>query len=117
MPRPAPEVPRFYPPQRAASSAVQPAPSAPPAPSRKRRAFLWLLRWSFIASVWLTLAGLVTVLWFARDLPRPESALDAVRRPSLTLEDRSGHVIAPFGDLVGEPLRLKDFSPLLPAAV
>jgi penicillin-binding protein 1A len=77
----------------------------------------WLLRWSFIASVWLTLAGTVTVLWFARDLPRPEAALDAVRRPSLTLQDRSGHVIATFGDLVGEPLRLKDFSPFLPAAV
>jgi penicillin-binding protein 1A len=78
---------------------------------------LWLLRWGFIASVWVTLAAVVTVLWFARDLPTPESALDAVRRPSLTLEDRSGHVIATFGDLVGEPLRLKDFPPALPAAV
>jgi penicillin-binding protein 1A len=77
----------------------------------------WLLRWGFIASVWLTLAAVVTVLWYARDLPRPESALDAVRRPSLTLEDRSGHVIATFGDLVGEPLRLKEFSPFLPEAV
>ena len=47
----------------------------------------------------------------------PKSALDAARRPSLTLEDRSGHVIATFGDLVGEPLRLKDFPPALPAAV
>jgi penicillin-binding protein 1A len=79
--------------------------------------FSWLLRWGFIASVWLTLAGAVTVLWFARDLPRPEAALDAVRRPSLTLQDRSGRVIATFGDVVGEPLRLKDFSPFLPAAV
>ncbi|HEY0184332.1 MAG TPA: PBP1A family penicillin-binding protein [Rhodopila sp.] len=79
--------------------------------------FGWLLRWSFIAAVWLTLAAAVTVLWFARDLPRPDSALDAVRRPSLTLEDRSGHVIATFGDLVGEPLRLKAFAPALPAAV
>ena len=43
--------------------------------------------------------------------------MDAARRPSLTLEDRSGHVIATFGDLVGEPLRLKDFPPALPAAV
>ena len=83
----------------------------------KRRILFWLLRWGFIASVWLTLAAIVVVLWFARDLPRPESALDAARRPSLTLEDRSGHVIATFGDLVGEPLRLKDFPPALPAAV
>ena len=78
---------------------------------------LWLLRWGFIAAVWLTLAMALVVLWYARDLPRPEAALDAARRPSLVLEDRSGHVIATFGDVVGEPLRLKDFPPALPAAV
>ena len=59
----------------------------------------------------------VAVLWFAWDLPRPESALDAVRRPSLTLQDRSGRIFASFGDVVGEPLRLKDLPPALPAAV
>ena len=113
MPRPAPTVPPFYPPQQAASRAMPVfEPPAPPERSRKRRVFFWLLRWGFIASVWLTLAAAVTMLWFARDLPRPESALDAVRRPSLTLQDRSGHVIATFGDLVGEPLRLKDFAPV-----
>ena len=114
MPRPAPTVPRFCPPQPAASRTT---PIAKAAPSRRRRLLFWLLRWGFIASVWLTLALAVTVLWYARDLPRPDSALDAARRPSLTLQDRSGHVIATFGDLVGEPLRLKDFAPSLPAAV
>jgi penicillin-binding protein 1A len=118
MSRPAPTVPRFDPPRQAGKRARFAAePPAPPVRSWKRRVLLWLLRWGFIASVWVTLAVVVTVLWFARDLPRPESALDAVRRPSLTLEDRSGHVIASFGDLVGEPLRLKDFPPALPAAV
>jgi penicillin-binding protein 1A len=114
MPRPAPTVPRFYPPQ---TVAIKASPPAPAAPSRRRRVLFWLLRWGFIASVWAMLAVAVTVLWYARDLPRPESALDAARRPSLTLQDRSGHVIATFGDLVGEPLRLKDFAPALPAAV
>ena len=114
MPRPAPTVPRFYPPQPATSRAP---PSAPARRSRRRRLLFWALRWGFIASVWLTLALTVTVLWYARDLPRPESALDAARRPSLTLQDRSGHTIATFGDIVGEPLRLKDFAPALPAAV
>jgi penicillin-binding protein 1A len=82
-----------------------------------RRAMMWMLRWGFIASIWGILALTAVVLWFARDLPRPESALDAVRRPSLTLEDRSGHIIATYGDLVGEPLRLKEFAPSLPVAV
>jgi penicillin-binding protein 1A len=116
MPRPAPTVPRFYPPPQTTRRA-EPVVPPPSARSRKRRVAGWLLRWGFIASVWLTLAAVVTVLWFARDLPRPESALDAVRRPSLILQDRNGHVIATFGDLVGEPLRLKDFPPFLPAAV
>jgi penicillin-binding protein 1A len=91
----------------------------PPKPERswQRRALFWLLRWGFIASVWLSLAAAVTLVWFCRDIPRPDSALDAVRRPSLTLEDRAGQVIATFGDLVGEKLHLKDFPPDLPAAV
>jgi penicillin-binding protein 1A len=56
------------------------------------------------------------LLWFARDLPRPEAALDAARRPGLTLEDRSGHVFATFGDIVGDKLRLSDVPRWLPAA-
>ena len=75
-----------------------------------------MLSYALIAAVWGALALAVIVLWFARDLPRPDSALDAVRRPSLALEDRSGHVFATFGDIVGEPLRLKDMPPYLPAA-
>jgi penicillin-binding protein 1A len=121
MPRPAPTVPRFDPPRRTEARikivAPPPVPGERPARSWRARALFWLLRWGFIASVWLTLAAALTVLWFCRDIPTPESALDAVRRPSLTLQDRSGRVIATFGDLVGEPLRLRDFAPALPAAV
>ena len=77
------------------------------------------MRWlgyAVIAAVWGTLALAAMLLWFARDLPRPEAALDAARRPSLALEDRSGRVFATFGDIVGEPLRLADLPPALPAA-
>lgn len=107
MYRPAPTVPIIYP--------AEPSDRGPP--GRRRRILSWLLRWGFILGVWGALAAIVTVLWFARDLPRPESALDAARRPSLTLEDRNGRVIATFGDLVGEPLRLNQFPPALPAAL
>jgi penicillin-binding protein 1A len=108
----APVVPRFYTPVPA--TPINPPPVLR---SRGRRAFIWLLRWGFIASVWLALAAIVLVLWYSRDIPHPESALDAVRRPSLTLQDRAGRTIATFGDVVGDPLRLKQFSPALPAAV
>jgi penicillin-binding protein 1A len=57
------------------------------------------------------------VLWAAYDLPRPETAMDAERRPALVLQDRGGHTFATYGDLVGEPLRLKDMPPELPAAL
>lgn len=99
------------PPRRAA------APPPPPRVELSRRGRFRLLRYSIILLVWglLALGGLL--LWFARDLPHPESALDAVRRPSLTLEDRSGHVFAAFGDIVGDPLRLSDMPAYLPAAV
>ncbi len=83
------------------------------APRRRR---FRLLRWAVIALVWGALAAVVMLLWLARDLPRPEAALDAARRPGLTLEDRSGHVFATFGDLVGEPLRLTDMPRYLPEA-
>ena len=56
------------------------------------------------------------LVWLARDLPRPETALDAARRPGLTLQDRSGTTFATYGDLVGEPLRLADLPRALPAA-
>jgi penicillin-binding protein 1A len=84
--------------------------------SRPRRLRLRLLGYAVIAAVWGVLALAVMVLWFARDLPRPEAALDAARRPSLALEDRTGHVFATFGDIVGEPLRLSDLPAYLPAA-
>jgi len=66
--------------------------------------------------IWLGLAGGAALLWLARDLPRPETALDAARRPGLTLLDRNGAAFASFGDVVGEPLRLADLPKALPAA-
>ena len=85
-----------------------------PAP---RRRIVWrLVRFLLIASIWGVLSGGVILVWFARDLPRPETALDAARRPGLALQDRSGHVFATYGDIVGEPLRLAQMPRWLPEA-
>ena len=75
-----------------------------------------LFRWSLILSIWGLLAASVILIWFARDLPRPETALDSARRPSLVLQDRAGATLATYGDLVGDPLRLGDMPKCLPAA-
>jgi penicillin-binding protein 1A len=76
-----------------------------------------LLRLGLILTIWglVVLAGVV--LWAAYDLPRPETAMDAERRPALVLQDRNGQTFATYGDLVGEPLRLKDMPSELPAAL
>ena len=69
-----------------------------------------------IAAVWGSVAAGLALVWFAWDMPRPQAALDAARRPGLTLEDRAGRVFATYGDLVGDPLRLTDVPAYLPAA-
>ena len=86
-----------------------------PALAKRRRTWT-LLRLALISLVWAALAVAAMLLWFSRDLPRPETALDAARRPGLTLQDRAGLTFATFGDVVGEPLRLADMPRCLPAA-
>jgi penicillin-binding protein 1A len=116
--------PRGFPPDRSSGRAraaarvvARPAATRPdPKPVRTRRLRFRLLGLAVIAAIWGGLALGVMLLWFARDLPRPEAALDAARRPSLTLQDRSGQTLATFGDIVGDPLRLSDVPGYLPAA-
>ena len=86
-------------------------------PVPQRRRWRWrLLRWSVIGAIWGALAVALIFLWCARDLPRPEDALDQVRRPSLILRDSGGASLATYGDVVGDPLRLSDMPPFLPQA-
>ncbi len=90
----------------------------PPATTpAKRRQWRWtLLKYGIILGIWGIVAFGLMLIYFAWDLPRPEAALDAARRPSLTLQDLTGRVIASYGDVVGDPLRLSELPPALPAA-
>ncbi|HEX4261790.1 MAG TPA: PBP1A family penicillin-binding protein [Acetobacteraceae bacterium] len=96
-------------------SPAPPAPSVLPRPRRRRAAWV-LLRWAIILGIWGVLAMGALFMWFARDLPRPEEALVASRRPGLALQDRTGQTFATFGDIVGEPLRLSQMPDALPRA-
>ena len=126
-PRTAPTTRRIPPRIAAPPSRAEQALPRPPAPPSKRAAPAikpkrrsWIgaiLKWGMLLSIWGALAIGVAVLWFARDLPRPESALDAVRRPSRTLQDRNGQIFATFGDVVGDSLRLPAMPKELPAAL
>ncbi len=94
-------------------------PARAPAPERAVRRPRLRWRWFrrlIIAGIWGTLGAAALLLWFARDLPRPELALDAVRRPSLTLADTSGRIFASYGDIVGETVHLSDLPAYVPEA-
>ena len=84
--------------------------------ARPARRWPKVLRLLLIGAIWAVLVLAVLLLWFARDLPRPETALDPARRPSLTLEDSTGRIFASFGDVVGETVRLRDLPRYVPAA-
>ncbi len=90
---------------------VRPAPPAP-----RRRLVPRLLRWLVVLAVWALVAGFVALLVFAWDLPRPEEALSATRRPSVTLVAADGALLATSGDLYGETVRLRDLPAHVPAA-
>jgi penicillin-binding protein 1A len=70
-----------------------------------------------VGAVWGGLAGALVLLWFAWDMPRPEAALAATRRPSVRLVASNGALLATEGDLYGELVRLRDLPPALPAAL
>ena len=108
---------------RAIAPRGRPAPTGParsepfpPARARRRPLVLILLRWSVLLTVWGGLALGAALLWFAWDLPRPEAALAATRRASVTLLAGDGRLIATSGDLYGETLRLRDLPAHVPAA-
>ena len=94
----------------------EPPPPPPTGPRRKRSLFWRLFGWGIILFVWAMVCFGAMLVYFASDLPRPEAALDAARRPSLTLTDTSGRVIATYGDVVGEPMRLSDLPEWMPKA-
>ncbi|HEX7967435.1 MAG TPA: PBP1A family penicillin-binding protein [Stellaceae bacterium] len=74
-------------------------------------------RWGLLIGLWgLIIVGSVTA-YFVLTLPPTTDLLTAERRPSVTVVGVDGGVIATFGDLFGEPLRLKDLPPYVPAAV
>jgi penicillin-binding protein 1A len=88
-------------------------PGAKPRRSWRRRLFMW----GVLASLWVVIFLGGTLAWFALTLP-PLNDLDAAwRRPSVTLLGADGSLIATYGDLFGEPLKLKDLPPYLPHAV
>jgi penicillin-binding protein 1A len=93
---------------------------ADPPRSRGRRGGGWrwrLLRWGMLLALWGILLGSGAIAWFALTLPPIGDLAAAERRPSVTLLGADGALIATYGDLFGDPLRLKDLPRYLPQAL
>ena len=90
-----------------------------PRPGRsRRRAVLWFLaRWSMVGAIWTGFFALLFLAWCAYDLPGPERLNELKRQPSVALLAADGSLIASYGDLYGDSVRLADLPPYLPAAV
>ncbi|HZH45881.1 MAG TPA: PBP1A family penicillin-binding protein [Roseococcus sp.] len=104
----------------AAARPSSPRPASPPSgPSRpaRRSLGLRLARLALLAAIWGGLLFAAVLLFFTWDLPRVDAALAHQRRPSVTLQNGDGALLATQGDLYGETLRLRDMPAHLPAAL
>ena len=81
-----------------------------PLPIRPAKLCLLLFLWAAI------LVGVV-LGYFALTLPDTSELTRAERRPSITILASDGSLLTTYGDLYGQPLRLKEMSPYLPKAV
>jgi penicillin-binding protein 1A len=98
---------RVVPKRKTAAPARKPAARKPAGRRAPRRRFrLWRL--ALLATLWLMLAAGGVLAWLAWDLPHPAAALEATRRPGVTLLDTRGGVLARSGDLYGETVRAED---------
>ena len=79
--------------------------------------FWTLFKWAATAGVWSVIAVTGICAWYATDLPDIDDALNATRRPTVTLLAADGTLLATRGDLYGVPLRVGALPKALPQAV
>ncbi|MEJ2121279.1 MAG: PBP1A family penicillin-binding protein [Alphaproteobacteria bacterium] len=80
-------------------------------------AFRWTLKWGIVSFVWLFIAMVAMVAWYAYDLPDVNKIEAARRAPAVVFKDRNGVTLASYGDLYGSAVRLADVPKYLPQAV
>ncbi len=80
-------------------------------------AVLSVLKWTATVGVWGFIAVLLMSGWFFLTLPNIDAALDATRRPTITLLSADGSVLAAKGDLYGLPVQLTEVPDALPKAI
>ncbi|MGL4426480.1 MAG: transglycosylase domain-containing protein [Alphaproteobacteria bacterium] len=93
---------------------VTPGGGRPPKPSRgrhKKRTGWFFAKWGFICLIWGSVLAGGALLWFGYDLPDIQELQLMPRRPSITLLDQNGVVLATYGDLYGRPVPAEELPP------
>ena len=89
-------------------------------PKRKKRgpSFLGrLFRTLLVLGIWGVIAGTLVVVWFSHDLPDLKNLQSNVRKPSVVVQSFDGTVIATYGDLYEDVVRVQDLPPYVPQAL
>jgi len=117
---------------RGAAEADEDRPAAPSGQARRssaagspggkppRRRYRWLRRlvyWCLVLTVWAGIGGAGLIAYYAYDLPDVGTLEPAVRRPAITIAAADDTILASFGDLVGETLKIDDMPRWLPLAL
>ncbi len=101
----------------ARAAAKRPAGKSGGAVSWQRRLGWAALRWALVLTIWGVVALSAVFGYFALTLPETSDLPNAERRPSITLVSSDGALLATYGDLFGDTVRVRDMPKFLPDAV
>jgi penicillin-binding protein 1A len=86
-------------------------------PQGRRRVYWFVAKWTAVVAVWGAIVSACLLAWVATTLPDIRELGRTDRHPSVTLRAADGSLIATYGDLYGESLKLGDLPKALPEAV
>ena len=86
---------------------------------KKKQTSFWgfIFKWSFVAGLWVGLFVAATVAWYAAELPAITKSVAFERKTSITVKAADGSIIARYGDIMGESVKVEDLPPHLIHAV
>ena len=85
--------------------------------SAKCRLMSFLFKWSLTAAIWCIVLVSTLVAYYAYDLPSVDSALEVIRRPSVTILAKDGTRLARSGGVQGKTVQVGEVPAYLPQAV
>ncbi len=89
-----------------------------PAKAGRRRRLGWrLARWAAIAAIWMLIAGIGIVAYYAYDLPSVDALDRYARPPNVTLVASDGTTLASYGERYGQAVAVDDLPPYVAEAV